>query len=1083
MNYVEDQRETALSQKAIELKRQFHEAGYDFIAIQEARSRYDQTVVDEQFLRFISAAKAGQGGLETWVNRKNFSRKTGYDLQCADCTTWYHDHRCLAIFMNAGGLELNIINIYAPQSGRTSEEIAQWWEQFHQIVKLKPSQAPMIILGDCNAKVGSVQTQGIRSVHEDFEDQTGQHVREFCEVHSLLVSSTFQDVHKGASATFHLPKGGNSRIDYIMIPSACADGICNTEVDDITDLLNGIGGRRPLVLRMQMQFQDRSMSGFVRKSHYDRTKPIQHLKEYGMRPDMHMEPIEWDIGVNTNWRTVKDDILNKAARCFPRVKRKQRQEYFDNETWQIVCRRKEIRAQHRELDRAWKYQVLRQCFKAWKNEKSQDDDWTDLHIHQLQMQQAICYEQAIRLQQDFRHRKRQNWKKWIEEQWEEKVRLSHNITGADVFKVFQPKKMIHKHQGKLRRPLPGLQDQNERWQTSRRQIAGSWQAQFGAIENAQAVTYQDLCKRSQPQVCPRDLAFLKQTPTRFEIEDAVRGLRTQKAPGADGVGTELLKFNAAANLQQLYAIFLKTAIRGQTPVDMTGGWLIPLHKGKRPACQMSGYRAVLLEATAARIFSRAWRKKIGYAADQVAAPMQMGGRPGQSIEMAHLHVRLKQSTSKAEGKSSAMLFVDLRSAFYTVVRQMLTGFSGKVQELVPIFQRLKLPPESFQAFLANVQEANLVAEATGSTAATKMIQTTLQQTWFAIPGGDSLFAPSTGSRPGDPLADWMFSLLVARMLEQINSKLETEEHFQDNLTLANNTTWVDDMVFMIEGEASTIVDKATVVVAEVLQICTEHGFRLSYGQGKTALMVDFRGAHSRKHRQQFEQAHRQMLPVITEYETVNVPLVSFYKHLGGHITRNGDVAPEIRTRAGQALARVVPLKRLARNKAIAIEQRRLILKSFIVPIVTLHSGTWFHLGLMEYKTWQAALRKIYACMHDRTQDGQVQHLTLRELAKHIQAPMPMEMLHVMKLRLCAQVLQSNDPFLISAILRNYAAAGQGSWLHGVFNSFQWLEDQIGGFDVPQHVRQLTDQTVWTTLQPDAKILRKQIKQAIKAHMW
>ena len=385
--------------------------------------------------------------------------------------------------------------------------------------------------------------------------------------------------------------------------------------------------------------------------------------------------------------------------------------------------------------------------------------------------------------------------------------------------------------------------------------------------------------------------------------------------------------------------------------------------------------------------------------------------------------------------------------------------------------------------MANVQEANLVDEATGSTAATEMIQTTLQQTWFAIPGGDSLFAPATGSRPGDPLADWMFSLLVSRMLEQINNKLETDEQFQDNLTLANNTTWVDDMVFMIEGEASTIVDKAAAVMAEVLQICTEHGFRLSYGQGKTALMVDFRGAHSRKCRQQFEQAHKQMMPIVTEYETVNVPLVSFYKHLGGHITRNGDVAPEIRTRAGQALARVVPLKRLVKSKEIAVEQRRLILKSFIIPIVTLHSGTWFHLGLMEYKTWQAALHKIYACMHDRTQDGQVQHLTLHELAKHIQAPMPMEMLHVMKLRLCAQILQSNDPFLISAILRNHAAAGQGSWLSGVFNSFQWLEDQIGGFDVPQDVRRLTDQTVWTTLQPYSKILRKQIKQAIKAHMW
>lgn len=73
--------------------------------------------------------------------------------------------------------------------------------------------------------------------------------------------------------------------------------------------------------------------------------------------------------------------------------------------------------------------------------------------------------------------------------------------------------------------------------------------------------------------------------------------------------------------------------------------------------------------------------------------MQLGGQPKKSVlQTAHI-LRLFQSHATQQGKSSAIIFLDIRAAFYRVLRETVTRHPGG--HLPPIVydlvSRLHLP--------------------------------------------------------------------------------------------------------------------------------------------------------------------------------------------------------------------------------------------------------------------------------------------------------------------------------------------------------------------------------------------------------
>ena len=234
---------------------------------------------------------------------------------------------------NFGNIAFDIAVMYAPQKGRSQEEVQLWWDEVEQILQKRDCNVPLFCLGDFNCRLGSTPGPTIGDHACDVEDEGGARFRCFCETRDLIVPCTFSHWHHGVSDTYMGPNGASSRIDFIAISQSCQDGVVKSCVDEEMDIMNGDRDHRPLVLVIGIQRgQDRGQR-MVRRQFYSRKLAKDTLTKQPCNFLSHLPAQDWPLDVNAHWCNLRQFMQQKAAKWFPVEKRKQRQLYFSETTW------------------------------------------------------------------------------------------------------------------------------------------------------------------------------------------------------------------------------------------------------------------------------------------------------------------------------------------------------------------------------------------------------------------------------------------------------------------------------------------------------------------------------------------------------------------------------------------------------------------------------------------------------------------------------------------------------------------------------------------------------------------------------
>ena len=113
---------------------------------------------------------------------------------------------------------IKVIQAYAPTSNTEEAKVEQFYEDLQDLLALTPQKDVLFIIGDWNAKVGSLETPGVTGKFGlGVQNEAGQRLIEFFQENALVIADTLFQQHKRRLYTWTSPDGQHqNQIDYIL---------------------------------------------------------------------------------------------------------------------------------------------------------------------------------------------------------------------------------------------------------------------------------------------------------------------------------------------------------------------------------------------------------------------------------------------------------------------------------------------------------------------------------------------------------------------------------------------------------------------------------------------------------------------------------------------------------------------------------------------------------------------------------------------------------------------------------------------------------------------------------------------------
>ena len=108
--------------------------------------------------------------------------------------------------------------MHALISNAEETEVEQFYKSLQDLLELTPKKDVLFIIGDWNAKVGSLETPGVTGKFGlGVQNEAGQRLIGFCQEKALVIVNTIFQQHNRGLYTWTSPDGQHqNQIDYIL---------------------------------------------------------------------------------------------------------------------------------------------------------------------------------------------------------------------------------------------------------------------------------------------------------------------------------------------------------------------------------------------------------------------------------------------------------------------------------------------------------------------------------------------------------------------------------------------------------------------------------------------------------------------------------------------------------------------------------------------------------------------------------------------------------------------------------------------------------------------------------------------------
>ncbi|CAE7236988.1 CFDP2 [Symbiodinium sp. KB8] len=945
------------------------------LGLQETRLQDTATLPDRHYIMLHSAAtQGGHLGCAVWISKTlPYASQNGqkFFFESQHCTVAAYSVRHLLVSISAPHLKCAVLVAHAPSDPDDSEGLVRaFWMQCNKDLARLPAQLPVVVLADANSRLGSLVSPAVGPLAAEAETVAGALFHEFVLRHQMCLPSTFEEQHVGESWTWSSPTGLKHRLDYIAVPLAWLGFVSRSFTWADFEAMQKRHDHIPACLRCIFRRHPNAGPGvaaaFKRRACRPNDLDPQLSRQQFQVSLSQVSMPSWDTDVDTHFEAFVQAWTGAGQAIADGCHVRPRQAFLTEATMQLVWARKGLRLYIRQEETELRRRLQLVGFACWRlfvnghvaseAARAKATDWLrDIYISIARAWSYLgqaCTSLRAAVKRDRNH--------YLE-------RLSKDVTLADISRpkqLFQRVRKAFPKAASARRSnftaLPAVELEDGTLAATNEARAQRWRDHFSEQESGQPVTTEEyrlaLAQKDRKgghESLQLDMSVL---PSLLSLEGAILGLKRAKAAGPDGITAELLKVAPASAARHLLSLHLKSIMSVREPIEYKGGSLVTLAKRAAAAFGCNRHRSILISGVTGKILHKGLRTAVTPALLRVCPDLHGGVKPGIGVDTISLAVKSFQKLATAQGKLPAIVFYDVRAAYYQVLRECLTGDELDDKVLLRFFHRLGVPDSAFAELASQLSKIAVLPECGCSPHLVALIREVFTGTWFRMDRHVPLVATAAGVRPGDPLADVMFAVSFSAYARSVQTAIDAEG-LQTTLPPSRLTppwevtagslvlgpaSWADDFAAM--HEASTpqmLVQRVTKVTSLYLTHATANGIQLSFAVDKTAAVLPPKVCFATEAGVCAGETGP-FLPVLDSITgaTQHLPVVQAYKHLGAIVTSTQTVGPEIHYRHSQATWTLRPLRgALFGNPSIPIATRRHLLQSLVASKFTFGSST------------------------------------------------------------------------------------------------------------------------------------------------
>ena len=780
-------RQTALLQ-------QLHGLRCSFFGFQETRLKRLHAAHDDNYLLYKSTAtSAGQGGIIAGFAKRiaygiiSTGPLRGRKLYFKDeyIGVIHSDPRSLLLRVDAPYLKFLFIVAHAPHSGQPVPIVQQWWQTLWEYIPGCYKTWPCLLAVDANISVGAEIDQHVGGFEAGPVEERAEYFQTFLQQTHTFLPATFGHLHSGASGTWTHSGGHQRRIDYIGVPLRWSLRKCKSYVDDTFDpsllrsdheaicvLLDfpatGSGGQRPRLARggpLDVQT----------------ATELQHRLR-------GLVPLCADVHSHT--ALLQEQIEAALARA-PRPQHQQpKKQTMSPTTWQLVQQKRALRGHLAEANQLQRQTALEQIFACWKCGASHYVElYSQLRAHQDRLIAGLLFQ--------FRTLGRQVAGALCRDDRAFFTNLLRD--GAQFLHPGHVKSLWNV----LRRSIP-------KFRARRMGIAPhklvalepQWIPYLSELEVGQEVSAEDLLRhcvdgqRLRQQSMPTAVP-LHALPSLQTVESALRKTQSGRATGLDRVPSETFHNFPVQMAAIYYHLVMKIFLWGQEPLQFKGGQMTMIPK-KADMSLAANFRGILLLPSLAKRIHALAREQLIRQFLPFRDEGQLGGLPGQQVQYGSHAVRTAAQILASRHFSVGVLFIDLTNAFHRLVREWVTGVQDLTdfQAVITALHEAGNPDD----FHGRVEELKgMLSHLACNPILRRLLEDIHSDTWFQMRQGPTV-RTRRGTRPGSPLADAIFHLLMGTITGRLRDWVKQHHTFNTLLQEAEIeapiVVWSDDLALV-----------------------------------------------------------------------------------------------------------------------------------------------------------------------------------------------------------------------------------------------------------------------------------------------